>query len=74
MDLYYMMDEAKHQFDNFFMEVFMLDSWLIYKQRNDFILNRGRPDFRQWKLGFLEEAYLQAHWMNLTKKTLLSAL
>jgi hypothetical protein len=66
-----MVDEAKHQFTNIlFMEVFMLGLWFIWKQMNDFIFNRGRPDFWQWKLGFLEEAYLHAYRMNLTKQTL----
>jgi hypothetical protein len=38
------------------------------RMTNDFIFNRGRPTFQQWKLGFLEEAFLQAHRMNVTKK------
>jgi hypothetical protein len=64
-----MMDDARRQFiSNFFMEVFMLAAWLIWKQRNDFIFNRGRPTFQQWKIGFLKEAFLQAHRMNVTTK------
>jgi hypothetical protein len=59
-----MMDEAKSQFGKkFFMEVFIIVSWLIWKQRNNLIFNRGRPTFRQWWLGFLKETYLQAHRM-----------
>jgi hypothetical protein len=69
LDFYSMMDDARHHFtSNFFMEVFMIAAWLIWKQRNDFIFNRGRPAFQQWKTGFLEEASLQAHRMNVSKK------
>jgi hypothetical protein len=63
-----MMEEAKQQFtNNFFMEVFMIGSWHIWKQRNGFIFNRGRPSFQNWKHGFVEEAFLQAHRMNSAK-------
>jgi hypothetical protein len=54
-DFYTMMDEAKSQFGNEFMEVFMIASWLIWKQRNTLIFNRSRPTFQLWRSGFLEE-------------------
>jgi hypothetical protein len=45
-DFYSMMDEAKSQFGKeFFMQVFMIASWRIWMQRNDFIYNRGRSTF-----------------------------
>jgi hypothetical protein len=41
-----MPQRAKQQFGGaFFMEIFMLGSWLIWKQRNDVILNRGGATF-----------------------------
>jgi hypothetical protein len=53
MDFYSMMDVAKdHFFNNFFMEVFMLVVWLIWKERNDFIFNRGIRDIAHRRLGF----------------------
>jgi hypothetical protein len=59
LDFYSMMDEAKQKFNNdFFIEVFMIASWHIWKQRNGFIFNRGRPSLQNWKWGFFEEAFL----------------
>jgi hypothetical protein len=60
-----MMQHAKQQFAcNFFMDIFMLGAWLIWKQRNDVIFNRGITLFQRWKGGFLEEAFLQANRFN----------
>jgi hypothetical protein len=56
-----MMENAKHKFRNdFFMETFLIGTWLIWKQRNVFIFNRGLPSHSSWKVGFLEEARLQS--------------
>jgi hypothetical protein len=68
-DFYTMMDGAKSQFThNFFMEVFIIAAWLIWKQRNNFIFNKVRPSFQGCKSGFLDEARLQAHRMSLDKR------
>jgi hypothetical protein len=64
-----MMEEAKQQCNNdFFMEIFIIGAWLIWKQRNDFIFNRGRTSFLSWKLGFIKGANLQASRMSEKKK------
>jgi hypothetical protein len=64
-----MMEEAKDRCQNgLFMEIFMLGCWLIWKQRNGFIFNRGPPSHQSWKAGFLEEAHLQANRMSVEKK------
>jgi hypothetical protein len=64
-----MMDEARHKFQNeFFMETFLIGAWLIWKQRNEFIFNRGSPSHISWKAGFLEEAHLQSIRMSGVKK------
>jgi hypothetical protein len=64
-----MMEDAKAHFhNNFFMEVFIIGAWLIWKQRNDWIFNRSRPSFQSWKLGFIKEVNLQATIMNDKKK------
>jgi len=56
-----MMVQAKQQFQSpFFMEIFTIASWQIWKQRNDTIFDRGRPSFNSRKVLFLEEAKLQA--------------
>jgi hypothetical protein len=60
-----MMEKAKGQFAKpFFMEIFMLGAWLIWKQRNNTIFNRGSASFQSWKCGFIEEALLQANRMS----------
>jgi hypothetical protein len=70
-----MMDEARNQFANdFFMEVFILAAWLIWKQRNNLIFNKIRPTFQSWRSGFLEEARLQALRMGLSKRNAFSLL
>jgi hypothetical protein len=39
-----MMEEAKrHTAHDFFLEFFIIAAWSIWKQRNDFIFNRGVP-------------------------------
>jgi hypothetical protein len=59
----------KQQFNSeFFMETFMLGAWLIWKQRNDTIFNKGWATFQGWKHGFLEEALLQANRMKRDKQ------
>jgi hypothetical protein len=64
-----MMEEASGQFrSKFFMEIFITGSWLIWKQRNDFIFNRARPSFQGWKVGFIKEVRLQATRMNENKR------
>jgi hypothetical protein len=51
-----MMQHAKQQFvGNFFMNIFMLEAWLIWKQHND-VIQQGAALFQHWKRGFLEEA------------------
>jgi hypothetical protein len=42
------------------MEIFMIAAWLIWKQRHDYIINRGKPTINPWKFGFLQEAAFQA--------------
>jgi hypothetical protein len=69
LDFFSMMEEAKDRCQNgLFMEIFMLGCWLIWKQRNGFIFNRGPPSHQSWKAGFLEEAHLQANRMSVEKK------
>jgi hypothetical protein len=64
-----MMEEARSHFNsNFFMEIFIIAAWLIWKQRNNFIFNRSKPSFISWKLGFIREASLQASRMSEKKK------
>jgi len=57
-----MLLHAKEGFSNpFFMEVFIISAWQIWKQRNNFIFSRGQPSFLAWKTGFIDEARLQVH-------------
>jgi hypothetical protein len=52
----------------FFMEIFIIGAWLIWKQINDFIFNRAKPSFQGWKVGFIKVAHLQVVRMNENKK------
>jgi hypothetical protein len=64
-----MMEEASVQFHcKFFMKIFIIGAWLIWKQRNGFIFNRAKPSFQGWKVGFIKEVHLQAVRMNENKK------
>jgi hypothetical protein len=55
-----MVDESRSQFPHkFFMEVFIIMAWSIWKQRNNFIFNKVRPIFRVGNL---------ASWMRLVSK------
>jgi hypothetical protein len=61
-DFFQMLIQAKQQFSNpYFMEIFIIAAWQIWKQRNNFIFDRGRPSLDSWKSSFTEEARLQAH-------------
>jgi hypothetical protein len=43
-DFFQMMMQSKQQYKNpFFMEIFIIAAWHIWKQRNNFIFDRGRP-------------------------------
>jgi len=64
-----MMIQSKQQHQNpFFMETFIIAAWHIWKQRNNFIFDRGRPSFSSWKNLFSEEAKLQAFRMRDDKR------
>jgi hypothetical protein len=74
LDFFSMMDEARRKFQNeFFMETFLIGAWLIWKQRNAFIFNRGSPSNLSWKAGFLEEGHLQSIRMTGVKKIAFSS-
>jgi hypothetical protein len=69
-----MMEEAKKKCHHgFFMEVFLIGCWLIWKQKDAFIFNRAPPPHHSWKIGFIEEAHLQSYRLNIGKKNVFSA-
>jgi hypothetical protein len=56
-----MMEQAQNQTPRrFFMELFILAAWTIWKQRNDFIFNRAVPSFSSWERSFFNESLLQS--------------
>jgi hypothetical protein len=61
LDFFSMMDEAKKNYQHeFFMKIFLLDCWHIWKQRNAFIFNKvPLPGV----MSFFEEASLQSYTM-----------
>jgi hypothetical protein len=51
LDFHSMMEEASVQFHSkFFMDVFIIGAWLIWKQRNDWVFNRPDPPSKDGKL------------------------
>jgi hypothetical protein len=52
----------------FFMEVFIIAAWHIWKQRNNLIFEGRRPTIRDWTSKFIDEARLQAHRIKDGKK------
>jgi hypothetical protein len=70
-----MVIQAKQQFQTpFFMEIFIIGAWQIWKQRNNFIFDRGRPSFSSWKESFLDEANLQALRLCDSKRSIFLSL
>jgi hypothetical protein len=66
-----MLEDARQAFNNdFFMEVFIIGAWQIWKERNNLVFNRASPSFRTWKIGFLDEAVLQANRLRDDKRAL----
>jgi hypothetical protein len=64
-----MMEEASiHFHSKFFMDIFIIGAWLIWKQINELVFNMARPSFQDWKVGIIKEAHLQAVRMNENKK------
>jgi hypothetical protein len=56
------------------MEVFIIAAWQIWKQRNNFIFDRGQQSFIGWKKEFRVEALLQANRFSKKNSTLFSSL
>uniref|UniRef100_A0A0A9HIK5 Uncharacterized protein n=1 Tax=Arundo donax TaxID=35708 RepID=A0A0A9HIK5_ARUDO len=45
----------------FFMEIFIVATWNIWKQRNGWIFENKQSSFEAWKKGFHDEMLLQTH-------------
>uniref|UniRef100_A0A0A8XXJ9 Uncharacterized protein n=1 Tax=Arundo donax TaxID=35708 RepID=A0A0A8XXJ9_ARUDO len=69
LDFFNMMQQAKgDRHPAFFMEVFIIATWNIWKQRNGWIFESRQPSFEAWKEGFHEEFLLQMHRFKQTLK------
>ena len=59
-----MLEFAKQEFNfNFFMEIFIIAAWQIWKQRNGQIFERKPISINLWQRSFQEECLNQAHRM-----------
>jgi hypothetical protein len=64
-----MMEEVRKSFNSeFFMEVFIIGAWQIWKERNNIIFNRAHPSFSSWKTGFLDEVAQQSNGLKDNKE------
>jgi hypothetical protein len=69
IDFFHMLLQVKQGFSHpFFMEVFIISAWQIWKQRNNNIFSRGQPSFLAWKTCFVDEACLKAHRISENKR------
>jgi hypothetical protein len=55
------------QFD-FFMEVFAIAAWEIWKQRNEKIFRGSAPSFQAWLRSFILTVNQQVYWLNLVNR------
>ena len=70
LPFYDMMSASKISFHKqFFMEVFIISTWCIWKQRNGFVFDNRPPTIDNWKSNFIDECFLQAHRFSQTLKT-----
>jgi hypothetical protein len=57
-----MLSASRNNFNRqFFMEVFIISAWSIWKQRNGLIFDGRPPTSSNWRNNFREECLLQAH-------------
>lgn len=67
IDFFHMLLQVKQGFSHpFFMKVFIISAWQIWKQRNDFVFSGGQSSFLAWRTGFIE-ACLWAHRISENK-------
>jgi hypothetical protein len=65
-----MMESARYDFNHtFFMEVFIIAAWHIWKQRNNLIFENCQASIASWKRIFKEECTLQAQRMKESLKS-----
>jgi len=65
-----MMELARQDFNHkFFMEVFIIATWHIWKQRNNLIFENYPASIISWERRFNEECTLQAHRMKASLKS-----
>jgi hypothetical protein len=61
-DVIQMLIEQKQQFVGpYFMDLFMIAAWCIWKERNDYIFNHKPPSISNWKQSFKNEVKLHLY-------------
>ncbi|CAO2185264.1 unnamed protein product [Urochloa humidicola] len=70
LPFYDMLSASRSNFNKqFYMEVFIISAWCIWKQRNGLIFDSRPPSIDNWKSNFIDECLLQAHRFRPILKT-----
>jgi len=55
----------------YFIDLFMIAAWTIWKERNDYIFNNKVPSLAGWKIRFKNEVNLHLYRLPFAKRLLI---